>query len=415
MTNFMLSPRSTCPVGIATQDPLLRQKFSGTPEHVINFFYYIANELRAIMAKLGIRTINEMVGRADLLKMRDDLPSSKMENIDLSLILTPAHSLREMAESATKPPAPPKPQNPALRMLGLPNIRFKLPSRNWLIFLSITGSFTSALIYDRRQKRKAQEKWSNLVAHIAKEPLRPNQARRKLTIFLAAPPVAGALDYEVLEGRREGDIRAAIANRIRKTRRQAGEGHPIEEDEADSFHQQIRQNFGIEDEPVIKGDVVIGRHAWKEYIRENLNATDSGYAASSHTTADDIPPSPDSSSLVQPRSKYYEQQSLLENEEQEWPKSVRKQKEHPDVKEREWLDDIVLDPRIASRMRKFDLPAEEEERAQRISEGTEWIRGEDMPVHIPAWKRIWNTYGWGEEDDGRPKVIIGNLDEVDGE
>ncbi|KGQ00855.1 hypothetical protein PAAG_12483 [Paracoccidioides lutzii Pb01] len=85
---------NTCPVGIATQDPVLRQKFQGTPEHVINFFYYIANELRAIMAKLGIRTINEMVGRADLLKMRDDLPSSKMENIDLSLILTPAHSLR---------------------------------------------------------------------------------------------------------------------------------------------------------------------------------------------------------------------------------------------------------------------------------------------------------------------------------
>ncbi|KAK2770623.1 glutamate synthase [NADH] [Emmonsiellopsis sp. PD_33] len=85
---------NTCPVGIATQDPELRKKFQGTPEHVINFFYYIANELRAIMAKLGIRTINEMVGRADLLRMRDDLPSSKMENIDLSLILTPAHSLR---------------------------------------------------------------------------------------------------------------------------------------------------------------------------------------------------------------------------------------------------------------------------------------------------------------------------------
>ncbi|KAJ9214987.1 hypothetical protein DTO166G4_3385 [Paecilomyces variotii] len=84
----------TCPVGIATQDPELRKKFKGTPEHVINFFYYVANELRAIMAKLGIRTINEMVGRAELLKMRDDVKSSKQENIDLSLILTPAHSLR---------------------------------------------------------------------------------------------------------------------------------------------------------------------------------------------------------------------------------------------------------------------------------------------------------------------------------
>ncbi|KMU80118.1 glutamate synthase [Coccidioides immitis RMSCC 3703] len=84
----------TCPVGIAPQDPALREKFEGTPEHVINFFYYVANELRAIMAKLGMRTINEMVGRAELLRIRDDLPSPKLENIDLSLILTPAHSLR---------------------------------------------------------------------------------------------------------------------------------------------------------------------------------------------------------------------------------------------------------------------------------------------------------------------------------
>ncbi|KAK4947469.1 glutamate synthase [NADH] [Elasticomyces elasticus] len=85
---------NTCPVGIATQDPLLRKKFLGTPEHVINFFYYIANELRAIMAQLGMRTVNEMVGRAELLKVRDDLRSRKTENLDLSLILTPAHSIR---------------------------------------------------------------------------------------------------------------------------------------------------------------------------------------------------------------------------------------------------------------------------------------------------------------------------------
>ncbi|KAK2733202.1 glutamate synthase [NADH] [Myotisia sp. PD_48] len=85
---------NSCPVGIATQDPALREKFQGTPEHVINFFYYLANEMRSIMAKLGFRTINEMVGRAELLKIRDDLASPRLENIDLSLILTPAHSLR---------------------------------------------------------------------------------------------------------------------------------------------------------------------------------------------------------------------------------------------------------------------------------------------------------------------------------
>ncbi len=81
-------------MGIATQDPELRKKFKGSPEHVINFFYYVANELRAIMAQLGFRTINEMVGHAECLKVRDDLRTNKTANIDLSLILTPAHKLR---------------------------------------------------------------------------------------------------------------------------------------------------------------------------------------------------------------------------------------------------------------------------------------------------------------------------------
>ncbi|KAK8006460.1 glutamate synthase [Apiospora marii] len=85
---------NTCPVGIATQDPELRKKFTGTPEHVINFFYYVANELRAIMAQLGFRTINEMVGHVEVLKTRDELRTAKTSNIDLSLILTPAHKLR---------------------------------------------------------------------------------------------------------------------------------------------------------------------------------------------------------------------------------------------------------------------------------------------------------------------------------
>ncbi|KAI9846186.1 MAG: glutamate synthase [NADH] [Sclerophora amabilis] len=85
---------NTCPVGIATQDPELRKKFQGTPEQVINFFYYVSNELRAIMAKLGFRTINEMVGHSEVLRTRDDLRTPKTQNIDLSLILTPAHSLR---------------------------------------------------------------------------------------------------------------------------------------------------------------------------------------------------------------------------------------------------------------------------------------------------------------------------------
>ncbi|KAI5961516.1 GLT1 [Candida margitis] len=83
-----------CPVGIATQDPELRRKFEGTPEHVINFFYYMANDLRQFMASLGFRTVAEMVGRAEKLKVREDFRNTKNANIDLSPILTPAHTIR---------------------------------------------------------------------------------------------------------------------------------------------------------------------------------------------------------------------------------------------------------------------------------------------------------------------------------
>ncbi|KAI8979232.1 hypothetical protein BDF20DRAFT_819641 [Mycotypha africana] len=85
---------NTCPVGIATQDPELRKKFQGKPEHVVNFFYYVAEELRSIMAKLGFRSIPEMVGHAELLKVNDALRTFKTANLDLSPLLTPATTLR---------------------------------------------------------------------------------------------------------------------------------------------------------------------------------------------------------------------------------------------------------------------------------------------------------------------------------
>ena len=78
---------NTCPVGIATQDPQLRAKFAGQPEQVINFFYYIAEDLRRVMAKLGFRTINEMVGRADMLKVDEKLRTPKTAHLNLSAIL----------------------------------------------------------------------------------------------------------------------------------------------------------------------------------------------------------------------------------------------------------------------------------------------------------------------------------------
>ncbi len=77
----------TCPVGVATQNPELRKRFTGKPEYVENFMRFIAQELREYMAKLGVRTVDELVGRTDLLKIREGL-SDKQKKIDLSQILS---------------------------------------------------------------------------------------------------------------------------------------------------------------------------------------------------------------------------------------------------------------------------------------------------------------------------------------
>ncbi|KAI4130296.1 MAG: hypothetical protein LQ347_003451, partial [Umbilicaria vellea] len=201
------------------------------------------------------------------------------------------------AVAAPKPTQPPR--NPAFRMMGLPNFRFKLPSRNWLIFLSITGSFTTALLYDRHHKRKAHQKWCKVVSHIAQEPFPVNRMPRKLTVLLSAPPgdglraartyfqeyvkpvlVAAALDWEVIEGRREGDVRAGLAEKIRKLRikngeRKASQGASKEEEEKEEEEKesieealaQVRHKNGIEDWDGVQGDLVIGRNTWKEYVR----------------------------------------------------------------------------------------------------------------------------------------------------
>jgi glutamate synthase (NADPH) large chain len=78
---------NTCPVGIATQDPALRAKFQGQPEHVINFFFFIAEQVRRHMAALGFRTFDEMVGRVDRLEARKALDHWKAQGLDLSMIL----------------------------------------------------------------------------------------------------------------------------------------------------------------------------------------------------------------------------------------------------------------------------------------------------------------------------------------
>lgn len=159
------------------------------------------------------------------------------------------------------------------------NFRPRLPSRNWMIFLTITGSFTAAVIYDKREKKRVQRKWAKLVEHIAKEPLGSKEMPRKLTVFLEGPPtdglrvaqdhfkeyvkpvlVASGLDWDFIQGRKEGDVRAELAEKIRNSRLPP-------EQAAEDLTAEIRRKSGIKEYEGIKGDIVIGRHTWKEYVR----------------------------------------------------------------------------------------------------------------------------------------------------
>ena len=89
---------NTCPVGIATQDPELRARFRGTPEHVVNFFFFVAEEVREILASIGLRTLDEATGRVDLLAAADAIEHWKARGVDLTHILTHI----ELPESAAQ-------------------------------------------------------------------------------------------------------------------------------------------------------------------------------------------------------------------------------------------------------------------------------------------------------------------------
>lgn len=431
-----------------------------------------------------------------------------------------------------------------------------------MIFLTVTGSFMGALIYDRRQKRRTQQKWCELVAHLSKESLPVEQMRRKLTVYLAAPPgdglrvarehfreyvkpilVAAALDYTVVEGRREGDVRAGMAEKIRTMRRHAGESSTIvHEAGVEETVAETRRNIGVKDEPGPKGDLVIGRHTWKEYVRglhegwlgpldpppppptplapeaegpsatasegaESPSADSAGEPSDKKKTAEQksdnekekpkpAGPTPayilpaDYSSASVPKTlpssfdssvpitfphilgflntpvrmyrymtqrhlvdnvgrevagivlaastrpyddsasadptlspddtftdlspHHYEQQTVLEEEEREWHKSAHKRDEKD--REREWLDEIILDARIASRMQRAILSADDEARSQRIAEQKEYILGEERPAHVPFWKRMWIKFGYGEDEETlKRKPILGNIDGEDKE
>ena len=88
---------NTCPVGIATQDPILRKRFTGTPEHVINYFFFVAEEVRTLMSELGFRTMDEMIGRVDRLDMNRAIDHWKAKGVDLSKLLYQAPARDDVA------------------------------------------------------------------------------------------------------------------------------------------------------------------------------------------------------------------------------------------------------------------------------------------------------------------------------
>jgi import inner membrane translocase subunit TIM54 len=142
-------------------------------------------------------------------------------------------------------------------------------------------------MYDRREKKRIQRKWTKLVEHVARESLDTQQLPRKVTVYISAPPadglvpardhfheyvkpilVAAALDWDAIEGRREGDVRAGLAERIRKLRKQKGEATvEYPEDGLEESLRDLRRRAGVKAWDGIGGDIVIGRHTWKEYVR----------------------------------------------------------------------------------------------------------------------------------------------------
>ncbi len=97
---------NTCPVGVATQDPELRKRFRGTPEQVINYLMLVAEEVREIMASLGVRKVEDLIGRSDLLEMDEALEHWKARNVDLSMVLRMPELPPEAPRRRTRPQIP---------------------------------------------------------------------------------------------------------------------------------------------------------------------------------------------------------------------------------------------------------------------------------------------------------------------
>lgn len=93
---------NTCPVGVATQDPLLRKKFTGQPEHVVNYFFFVAEEVRELMASMGVRTFDDLIGRSDLLDTKKGVEHWKAKGLDFSRIFHQVNMPREVSRRHTE-------------------------------------------------------------------------------------------------------------------------------------------------------------------------------------------------------------------------------------------------------------------------------------------------------------------------
>ncbi|KAK8085497.1 mitochondrial import inner membrane translocase subunit Tim54 [Apiospora hydei] len=362
------------------------------------------------------------------------------------------------AAAAYKAPKP----NPVWKMMGLPNMPKKLPGRNWLIFWAVTATFSGAIIYDKREKKRATARWSKAVSHLGKELIsNPAQMPRKLTIYLESPPydglrvaqdhfseyvkpvlAASGLDWEFVQGRQQGDVRAAVAEKIRRQRRDAEGGEMTITNEEELTNEEILKAVrkrhqtpefeGVKGDPAaIKPDVpaVEGEEKTEEEKKKEeeekaarpkqpkpYNTTDD-YATASlpmfipaefspsapipfphvlgfmgtftrlgrfmnrRAMADNIGREVAAVCFATAR-EYREGESLAESEqatalqeaEKDWHKDVWKADEAPKEgeevpatpAEKIWPKPVVLDSRIATRMRRFELQPEDEKAAREI-------------------------------------------------
>ncbi|GJC80426.1 mitochondrial import inner membrane translocase subunit tim54 [Colletotrichum liriopes] len=395
--------------------------------------------------------------------------------------------------------------NPVWQMMGLRGPPKRLPSRNWMIFLSLTAAVSGAIIYDKREKNRATARWARAVAPLAQEPIgNPSQLPRKLTVLLEAPPgdglrvaqdhfleyikpilAASGLDWEFVQGRQQGDVRAAVAEKIR--RRRSREERPDVELllTEENIRDAMRQKNGIPEHDGPGGDIVIGRHTWKEYVRglhegwlgpldpppqpeeppkpdavettqttegaETTAAEGAAAAAGTEEKKDEEPPKEEKKPDRPPQPRFlnrrrladdigrqvaaacfaasrewredpdqhpdqpYEQQRALEHEERNWVKSVWKEAaEAPEsadeaerTKERIWTSPVVVDPRIATRMRRFEIRPEDEERAKQIVVPEEEVEG-----WIKGSLRSLGRWGWDAvKGDQRKGPNVGEIDE----